>query len=299
MDIQHIVRWGTAIIVFSSSAFGSDTERYLAHLKPLFKERCYSCHGALKQQAGLRLDTATAIRDGGKDGTIINVNQPSLSTLMARLTTEDNDNRMPPEGKRVSAEKLAHLQSWIAAGAPGPENEEPEDEPDHHWAFKRIERPALPEGSAPNPIDRFIEANHRRHGYQAQPQAERTLLLRRLYLDLIGLPPTRHQLQDTRTLDIVIDELLAMPQHGERWARHWMDIWRYSDGYGLGKQLRYSQKHLWHWRDWIIESLNADKGYNRMVTEMLAGDELAPTNPQIVRATGFLARNYYLFNRTT
>ena len=123
--------------------------------------------------------------------------------------------------------------------------------------------------------------------------------MRRLYLDLIGLPPTRAQLEDTRPWEVIVDELLKSPHHGERWARHWMDIWRYTDWYGLGAQLRNSQKHIWHWRDWIVESLNADKGYDRMIHEMLAADELAPTDLKALRATGFLARNYYLFNRTS
>ena len=96
-----------------------------------------------------------------------------------------------------------------------------------------------------------------------------------------------------------MDRLLASPQYGERWARHFMDIWRYCDWYGLGAQLRNSQKHIWHWRDWIIESLNADKGYDRMIIEMLAADEAAPEDRDNLRATGFLARSYYLFNRTT
>jgi hypothetical protein len=106
-------------------------------------------------------------------------------------------------------------------------------------------------------------------------------------------------LADQRPWNEIVDELLNNPQHGERWARHWMDIWRYADWYGLGAQLRNSQKHIWHWRDWIVESLNEDKGYDRMILEMLAADELVPEDSKAIRATGFLARNYYLFNRTT
>ena len=117
-----------------------------------------------------------------------------------------------------------------------------------------------------------------------------------------NMPLLAHFMKQGATLidyEVIVDELLQSPRHGERWARHWMDVWRYSDSYGLGAQLRNSQKHLWHWRDWIVESLNADKGYDRMIQEMLAGDELAPDDPDTLRATGFLARNYYLFNRTT
>ena len=95
-----------------------------------------------------------------------------------------------------------------------------------------------------------------------------------------------------------VQRLLDDPRHGERWARHWMDVWRYSDWWGLGDQLRNSQKHIWHWRDWIIESLNADKGYDQMLREMLAADELYPQDLDRLRATGYLARQYFKFNRT-
>ena len=122
---------------------------------------------------------------------------------------------------------------------------------------------------------------------------------------MIGLPPTLAEIRafeaddSPRAREAVVERLLASPHYGERWARHFMDIWRYCDWWGLDGQLRYSQKHIWHWRDWIVESLNADKGYDRMIVEQLAGDELAPTDTDTLRATGFLARNYYLFNRTT
>ena len=96
-----------------------------------------------------------------------------------------------------------------------------------------------------------------------------------------------------------MDELLASPQYGERWARHWMDVWRYSDWYGLGEEIRDSQKHIWRWRDWIVNSLNENKGYDQMVREMLAGDEIAPNDPKALAATGFLARSWFKFNRTS
>ncbi len=171
--------------------------------------------------------------------------------------------------------------------------------PSEHWAFQPIVRPQLPTNAATHPVDALLQATRVEKGVRAQGQAARGILLRRLYLDLIGLPPTAQQLDDPRPWHVIVDELLSSPHHGERWARHWMDVWRYCDWYGLGNQLRFSQKHLWHWRDWIVNSLNRDKGYDRMILEMLAGDELAPTDPDAIVATGFLARNYYLFNRTT
>ena len=125
-----------------------------------------------------------------------------------------------------------------------------------------------------------------------------------MYLDLIGIPPTPDELhaflKDTSpdAYEKVVDRLLASPMYGERWGRHWMDVWRYSDPFGNGEEYRYSQRHVWRWRDWIIESLNADKGYDRMILEMLAGDEVAPGDRDTLRATGYLARNWYKFNRT-
>jgi hypothetical protein len=131
------------------------------------------------------------------------------------------------------------------------------------------------------------------------------VLLRRVCLDLLGLPPTLQQqtefLADTRpgAYERLVERLLASPAYGERWGRHWMDVWRYSDWWGLGAEVRNSQKHIWHWRDWIVESLNADRGYDQMLREMLAADELYPDDLGRLRATGFLARAYFKFNRNT
>jgi hypothetical protein len=138
-----------------------------------------------------------------------------------------------------------------------------------------------------------------------QPEAARHVLLRRLSLDLIGLPPTGEEVaaftNDTSVdaYEKVVERLLASPHYGERWGRHWMDVWRYSDWAGYGDKVRDSQPHIWRWRDWIVESLNEDKPYDRMVQEMLARDELAPTDSKVLRATGFLVRNWYMFNRDT
>ena len=159
-------------------------------------------------------------------------------------------------------------------------------------------RPAVPQvrerGWVRNPIDAFVAAGHESHGLSPVAAADKATLLRRVYLDLIGLPPTREELaafladDSPNAYEEVVDRLLASPQYGERWARHWMDVWRYSDWSGYREEIRNSARHIWRWRDWIVESLNADKGYDRMATEMLAGDELAPTDPNTLRATGFL-----------
>jgi hypothetical protein len=173
--------------------------------------------------------------------------------------------------------------------------------------FEKVKRPSVPRIAQTvwvrNPIDTFLAAEHEKRGLKPRPEARRYILLRRLYLDLIGLPPTRAELHafladnSTDAYEKVVDQLLASPRYGERWGRHWMDVWRYSDWAGYGAEVRDSRKHIWHWRDWIVESLSEDKGYDRMILEMLAGDEIAPTDEKTLRATGFLARNWYLFNR--
>ncbi len=275
-------------------ASAADQINYLKQIKPIFAEKCYSCHGVLKQESELRLETRGLMRKGGVSGPVI-IPQHAKESLLVERISAGKDERMPPagEGTALKPDEIALIREWIAQGAIAPPEKIPVA-PQKHWAFQRIEKP-----TSADSVDGFLRVKRAEHSLKTQPPAERSILLRRLYLDLIGLPPTREQLQDSRPWEEIVDELLKSPHHGERWGRHWMDIWRYSDWYGLGAQLRYSQKHLWHWRDWIVESLNADKAYDRMILEMLAGDELAPNDPDVIRGTGFLARNYYLFNRTT
>ncbi|KAF0179476.1 MAG: hypothetical protein FD161_1316 [Limisphaerales bacterium] len=303
----------TAAIALASlglAAGAAERVDYLKDVKPVLAARCYACHGALKQEGKLRLDTAEFIRKGGKHGPAIVPGRPAESRLFKKVSATSLDERMPPEGEPLHAPQIAALREWIAAGATAPKDEKPESDPREHWAFKAPVKVAVPkianrQSPIANPVDAFLEAQRRAQKLTAQPPAEKSIWLRRVTLDLTGLPPTPDELrafaadQSPQAHERVVERLLASPHHGERWGRHFMDIWRYSDWWGLGAQLRYSQKHIWHWRDWIVESLNADKGYDRMIVEQLAGDELAPTDTATLRATGFLARNYYLFNRTT
>jgi hypothetical protein len=282
---------------------------YLRDVKPLLQERCYACHGGLKQKKALRLDTVAAMLKGGSDGPVIQRSEPGQSLLIKRITAASLEERMPPEheGEPFTAAQVKLLSDWIAAGAPAPADEKGELDPKDHWAFRECARPPVPAAANPswlkNPIDAFIAQQHALHGLMPQAEAPREVLLRRLYLDLIGVPPTADEtaaaIQNRSNLwyEETAQRLLDDPRHGERWARHWMDIWRYSDWWGLGDQLRNSQKHIWHWRDWIIESLNADTPYDEMVRLMLAADELHPNDLDKLRATGFLARNWFLFNR--
>lgn len=293
------------------SAEGTElpVQHYLNNIKPVLAERCYACHGALKQKAGLRLDTADFLRAGADSDPVISRVNPAESEIIHRLRSTDPDDRMPPEGERVEPEFIEELIAWIRSGAPGPAGESPEEDPSAHWAFLKPVRPAMPAADVPggssNPVDRLLAQAHKDAGVVPAGMADERLLVRRAYLDLIGLPPLDDDYRryfenpESDRWERLVDELLASPHYGERWGRHWMDIWRYTDWFGLGDQLRYSQKHIWHWRDWIIENLNADTGYDDMLMDMLAADERKPADLQAQRATGFLARNYYLFNRTT
>jgi len=299
-----------ACAALSTEAASPDRADYGAQVKPVLAARCYACHGALKQQAGLRLDTAASIRKGGKNGPVIAAGSPEKSRLVGRITAKHEDERMPPEGEALKPEEIAAITAWIKRGASAPANEQPERDPRDHWAFKPPVKVALlqignRQPAIGNPVDSFLESTRRKHGLSAAPPAEKSIWLRRVTLGLTGLPPTLAELRafeadaSPQARERVVERLLASAHYGERWARHFMDIWRYSDWWGLGAQLRYSQKHIWHWRDWIVESLNAGKGYDQIILDQLAGDELAPDDLGTLRATGFLARNYYLFNRTT
>ena len=301
LNLPRLLQQGVFVSMVLSTLNAAPVD-YEKDIKPLLKERCYTCHGALKQKAGLRLDTVVAMKTGGDGGSVLTANH---TLLLERVTTTDKDDRMPPEGEGslLTPEHVAKIKAWLATGAQGPANEIPEPGPREHWAYQ------IPKTSSKS-MDALIEVRLLTKQLKPQPEATPEIWLRRVYLDIIGLLPTAEQiaafLDDLnkthathQSYSRVVDGLLNSPQYGERWARHFMDIWRYCDWYGLGAQLRHSQKHIWHWRDWIVESVNADKGYDQMIVQMLAADELAPEDRGNLRATGFLARSYYLFNRTT
>lgn len=271
MTVRFPIRFVSSVLLLIANAVWAAAE-YPKEIKPLLKARCYACHGALKQKAGLRLDTVALMHQGGDSGSIID---PARALLLDRVTATDGDERMPPEGAPLSVEEIARLKAWIDAGAPAPADEKPEEDPRKHWASQTPKAAPGPHSS----IDALIDARLRERGLQPQPQAAPEVWLRRVYLDLTGLPPTAEEVrrfladvpaeprsasaEPPAIMQRTVDRLLASPAYGERWGRHFMDICRYSDCYGLGDQLRRSQKHIWHWRDWIIESLNADKGYAR------------------------------------
>ncbi|MFN9718710.1 MAG: DUF1553 domain-containing protein [Planctomycetota bacterium] len=306
-----------SVMVFRAgplSAQTSDTATtaridYQTEVRHVLQDRCFACHGALKQEGQLRLDTAMSAKQGGDSGPAVLPGDADASLLVQRISATDLAVRMPPEGESLKPAEISAIRSWIQQGAIAPEDEQPEEDPRDHWSFRSPVRPPVPSVAAAtwirNPIDAFVAARHQEMGLTAQPEADRRVWLRRVTLDLIGVPPTLDDMNSfladasDEAYERVVDRLLSSPMYAERWARHWMDIWRYSDWWGLGAEVRNSQKHIWHWRDWIIESLEADLSYDQMLREMLAADELYPNDMSRLRASGYLARQYFKFNRTS
>jgi hypothetical protein len=283
---------------------------YLHDVKPLLEHKCYACHGALKQQGELRLDTVVSLLAGGESGAAVTAGKPGESLLIDVLTGEAGF-RMPPanEGSPMTDKEIDLIRAWVAEGAKAPADEQPQSDPKSWWSYQPIEQPQLPDVThadwCRNEIDYFVAATREANTLPHVVETSKAAWLRRVYLDLIGLPPTRQELHGFLATDSpsayenIVDELLNRPQYGERWGRHWMDVWRYSDWYGSRgiNEIRYSQRHIWRWRDWIVKSLNDDKGYDQMIREMLAADEISAGDPAVLPATGYLGRNWYKFDR--
>jgi cytochrome c553 len=250
---------------------------YVKDIKPLLKERCISCHGTVKQKGDLRLDAGALIR-------------PDVHhDLLKRVASSDEDERMPPEGKRLSAEQIEMLRQWIAAGAPFPKAEVIPKKPSEHWSFLPVQSPSVPASGFKHPIDAFVFGKR-----AAPPQANPLALLRRIHLDLTGLPPTiqeQERFAKNGDLNAVINDLLTRPEYGERWARHWLDVVRYADSNGYERDAE--KPFVWRYRDYVIESLNQDKPFNRFVVEQVAGDELPDRSLSSVIATGFLRLGHW------
>ncbi len=303
--IDRIADWIQAGAPFEQAAASNV---FRTQIKPLLEANCVRCHNSQVKRSGFDLSTREALLRGGDTGAVIVPGDAKSSVLYKRISHLEQPG-MPFGGQKLPDAAIAQIADWINSGAPYDAPLTVGNAALNHWAFKLPVRPPVPEvrnaAWVRNPIDAFVAAAQEKRGLKPVAAADQRTLLRRLYLDLIGLPPTPAEMNafladhSKDAYEKVVDKLLASPRYGERWGRHWMDIWRYSDWYGWRKQneVRYSQRHIWHWRDWIIESLNKDKGYDEMIVEMLAGDELAPKDPDVVRATGYLARNWYLYDR--
>ena len=280
---------------------------FVRDIQPLLKEHCIACHGEKKQKGSLRLDSRAMAMEGGAAGKSILPGNGKGSRLVALLLDPNPDDRMPQKADPLPKEKIDLIRAWIDQGAAWPETASSATATPKHWAHVkpvRLEPPRLQNSWwGRNPIDAFVGAGLEAHRLKPRPETSKPLLLRRVTLDLIGLPPTREEIDafaadsSPDAYEKIVDRLLADPRHGERWGRHWMDVWRYSDWAGFQQEIRDSMRHIWRWRDWIVESVNADKSYDRMIVEMLAGDELSPDDPDTIRATGFLARNWQKFSR--
>ena len=284
-------------------------------VRPILAENCYKCHGSEQQKGKLRLDLREMALGGGESGPVIVPGHPDKSLLVEAVKWESLE--MPPSGK-LSPQNIATLAEWIKLGAPMPKDHGAAgielrksrgvitDEDRQWWAFQPIQRPDSPlvansQSAIHNPIDAFLQAAMAGEGLTPAPRADRRTLIRRLSWDLVGLPPAAGEVEafvaDQRpdAYERLADRLLASPQHGERWARHWLDLVRYaeSDGY---KQDAY-RPEAWRYRDYVIRSLNADKPYSQFVLEQLAGDEALPGDPDALIATWYLRLGIYEYNQ--
>ncbi|WP_164103940.1 PSD1 and planctomycete cytochrome C domain-containing protein [Candidatus Laterigemmans baculatus] len=255
-------------------------------IQPLISKHCLLCHGPDEAEGGVRLDVAelaAAAADSGARAIV--PGDAEQSELLRRVTSSDLSERMPPDGEPLSDEQVSLLRQWIEQGA--------EYEP--HWSYRPVRKPGLPslqsDANIRNPIDRFVLARLEQAGIDPSPEADRTTLIRRLYYDLLGLPPTPQEVdafvRDSRpaAYERLVDRLLASPHFGERWGRHWLDRARYADSDGYEKDR--ARLHAWLYRDWVLDAINRDLPFDRFTIEQLAGDLLPEATPRQRLATAF------------
>ncbi len=267
-------------------------------VRPIFVRSCYSCHGPEEQEGGLRLDRRQDALAGGDSGPVIVPHKSAQSRLIRVVAGLDDElGPMPPEGEGtpLKKEEIALLRAWIDQGAPWPQQADQSRRQSKHWAFQPIVRPKPPRVKntawVRNPIDAFILARLEKEGIAPSPEADRYTLIRRVYLDVLGLPPSPEEIEafvnDPRpdAYERMVDRALASPHYGERWGRHWLDLARYADSDGYEKDR--PRPWAWRYREWVIRALNADMPFDQFTIEQLAGDLLPnPTIEQRV-ATGF------------
>lgn len=264
-------------------------------IRPILAARCYGCHGTDVQQNGLRVDSLASLLKGSDSGHVVVPGHSDQSRLMRRLAGEERP-LMPYGGPALSASEIGIIRQWIDAGAPGPDATTPvaTAKPLRHWAYVKPVVPPIPavhdEKWVRNPIDAFILARQEKEGLKPSPEADPATLLRRVYLDLTGLPPSPKEVdvfladKSPDAYEKVVDQLLASPHYGERWARPWLDLARYADSNGYEKDRR---RTAWEYRDWVIRALNSDMSFREFTTDQIAGDLLPnPTNDQLI-ASGF------------
>jgi len=288
-----------------SSAAAQPAVDFARDIQPILQKNCYECHGPKKTKARLRLDSQAGIMKGGESGAIFLAGKSEQSLMVRRILGLDGDDRMPKDGDPLPAPQLALIRAWIDQGAQWPHtpNGTPAAQPSApeepvHWAYRRPSRPPLPDVKKSDwvrtPIDRFVLARLEKEGLSPSAEAPLDMLVRRVSLDLIGLPPSPAEV-DAVIADAardgkdaaygrLVDRLLASPRYGERWARPWLDLARYADSQGYEKDL---PRVMWKYRDWVIDALNRDMPFDRFTIEQVAGDMLPnPTTDQLI-ASGF------------
>lgn len=265
-------------------------------IRPVFAARCYTCHGPDEQEGDLRLDRRAAAQKGGSRGPLVLPGKPETSLLIQMVTGENDDLLvMPPEGQPLTKRQIALLRAWIDQGAKWPADIDGEPAASDHWSFQPLAAASPPDVNdtdwVRSPIDRFVLARLEQEGIGPSPPADRRTLIRRLSLDLLGLPPTPEDVaafvadSGPDAYERLVDGLLASPHFGERWGRHWLDLARYadSDGYEDDKY----RPDAWRYRDWVVDSFNSDQPFDEFTVHQLAGDVLDEAGYDERLATGF------------
>src|ERR1051325_9806219 len=293
--------WFPMAFVFSLAVLPrTNASDFARDVQPIFLQHCVRCHGSEKQKSGYRLDDrAIAFRGGDSGQPAIVISNSSASALFQRVTTTNRDEMMPPKGERLSSTEVARLREWIDSGAAWPmelSHFKPDSIPQSsHWSFQPIMRPVPPRVKNTfwprNSIDNFVLARLEREHLKPSPEADRTTLIRRLSLDLLGLPPDPQQVdafmadRSSDAYEKLVDGLLASPHFGERWGRHWLDLARYADS--AGYQIDRVRPGAYYYRDWVIKSFNRDQPFDQFTIEQLAGDLLPNATMEQKIATGF------------
>lgn len=291
--------------VISMPALCADDIDFERTIRPLLLRSCGACHGPTVQKNGLRLDAKSFALKGGDGGPVITAGNNLESELIRRVTSDDPEQRMPPEGEPIPPSEIELLKNWIDQGANWPETEYDRnamtDSRLNHWAWQPVVDVEVSPLSASlaadekvfNEIDQLIATKLSDKGLTYSPEADRKTLIRRLSFDLHGIPPSHDEVQqfieDRQPLayERLIDRMMSSPHYGERWARHWLDIAHYADTHGFERDQR--RDNAWRYRDWVIRALNDDRPYDQFLKDQLAGDALRPDDPEAIAATGFLA----------
>ena len=304
-----------------ASAAGPTAEQltfFETKIRPVLVENCYRCHSVAegKSKGGLTLDTREGWKKGGETGPALIAGNPADSLLIRAVHQGDPDTAMPPKDGKLPANVIADLEFWVKMGAPdprttspaataqagGPMTESMKARAAKHWSYQPVRDPTVPEVKdttwPANPVDKFVLARLEEKGLSPSPAADKRTLIRRAYLDLIGLPPTPEEVlafvrdESPHAFEKVVDHLLARPQYGERWGRYWLDVARYADTRGTMRQRQSPlDPNAWTYRDYVINAFNGDKPFDQFVREQIAADQLpGRRDDSSLAALGFITQ---------